>query len=79
MTRSDALKKAQIKYRENHREKINEYFRNYERTNYTEKRKDKKAEYYKLNKEKIKEKQIVKNFDASVFTGFRKLMIGDYR
>lgn len=65
MTRSDALKKAQIKYRENHKEKLNTYFRNYVREHYGEDERIKKANYYLVN--------------TSVFIGFRKLMNDDYR
>jgi len=75
MTRSDALKQAQIKYREKNKERLNEYARVYVKENYTSKIKDNKAEYYQLNKDKIK----ARYFEDKVFTGFRKLMNIEYR
>tara|TARA_R110002074_G_scaffold150555_1_gene303806 strand:+ start:123 stop:350 length:228 start_codon:yes stop_codon:yes gene_type:complete len=75
MTRSEALKKAQIKYRENNKERLNEYHRKYVKEHYTENAKTHKAEYYQLNKDKIK----LRYFETSVFVGFRKLMSGEYR
>ena len=72
--RSEALKKAQIKYRQNNREKVNDYIRNYEKNNY-DKRKEKKADYYQLNKDKIKGRY----FEDTIFTGFRRLFKEDYR
>lgn len=77
--RTEALKKAQIKYREANKDKLNNYAREYCRKTYKEKRQDKKKEYYELNKEKIKEKMAIKNFELSVFSGFRKLLKEDYR
>jgi hypothetical protein len=73
--RSEALKKAQIKYREKNREKINEYFKNYQKQRYTEDEKTKKANYYQANKERIK----AKYFEDQIFTGFRKLLNDNYR
>jgi len=75
MVRSEALKKAQIKYRENNRQKINEYFRNYEKEHYVEKKKDKKKEYYQINKDKIK----ARYFEDTIFTGYRRMFKEDYR
>ena len=75
MTRSEALKKAQIKYRENNKERLNDYARVYVKKHYTENAKAHKAEYYQLNKDKIK----LRYFETSVFVGFRKLMNGEYR
>jgi len=74
--RSEALKRAQLKYREKNREKINEYFKNYQKRRYDdEDEKIKKANYYQENKERIK----AKYFEDQVFTGFRKLLKEDYR
>lgn len=75
MSRTEALKQAQIRYRQNNRERINEYVRNYERDNYTQEKKELKAKYYELNKERIKEK----SFEDKIFTGFRRLMKQDFR
>ena len=73
--RSEALKRAQLKYREKNREKINEYFKNYQKRRYDEVGKIKKANYYQENKERIK----AKYFEDQIFTGFRKLLKEDYR
>lgn len=75
MARSEALKKAQIKYRDKNKERLNEYARVYVKEHYTDTIKDNKKEYYQLNKDKIK----ARYFEDKVFTGFRKLMNIDYR
>jgi hypothetical protein len=77
--RTEALKKAQIKYREANKDKLNIYAREYCKNTYKEKRQDKKKEYYELNKDKIKEKMAIKNFELSVFSGFRRMMKDEYR
>ena len=54
MTLSYAKHKKNIyKYIENHREKYNEYRKNYEREHYDEEKKQKKREYYLKTKDPL--------------------------
>tara|TARA_R110001632_G_scaffold208460_1_gene332829 strand:+ start:148 stop:372 length:225 start_codon:yes stop_codon:yes gene_type:complete len=73
--RSEALKEAQKRYREKNRTKINEYYKEYEKSNYTKEKSERKKLYYLQNKERIAQRY----FETSVFTGFRKIMKEDYR
>ena len=73
--RSEALKEAQKRYREKNRAKINEYYKEYEKSNYTKEKSERKKLYYLQNKERIAQRY----FETSVFTGFRKIMKEDYR
>ena len=73
--RSEALKEAQKRYREKNRLKINEYYKEYEKSNYTKEKSERKKLYYLQNKERIAQRY----FETSVFTGFRKIMKEDYR
>lgn len=73
--RSQALKEAQIRYKNNNRKKINDYHKQYEKEHYDEAKIDKKKKYYLANKERIKQR----TFEDRVFTGFRVLMKTDYR
>ena len=73
--RSEALKEAQKRYREKNRLKINEYYKEYEKSNYTKEKSERKKLYYLQNKERIAQRY----FESAVFTGFRKIMKEDYR
>tara|TARA_R110002074_G_scaffold180066_3_gene344280 strand:- start:265 stop:492 length:228 start_codon:yes stop_codon:yes gene_type:complete len=75
MTRSEALKKAQIKYRDKNKERLNNYARVYVKEHYTDTIKDNKKEYYQLNKDRIK----ARYFEDTIFTGFRRMFKEDYR